>query len=232
MTLDAVVFDFDGLILDTEWAIYESALAAFAAHGHTLTTEAWSTIIGTNSEEDGSWWDTVCAAAGVHDFDQHLFDAAYATSDRSIRDRLPANPGVLELLTALTAAGVPLGIASSSSRAWLDHHISRLELTKHFATLVGADVVGGVGKPAPDVYLRACADLDADPARSVALEDSAHGATAAKAAGMAVVAVPTRLTIHNDFTHVDLVVPSLRDLTVERLAALMDGSTNGRVDPP
>jgi HAD superfamily hydrolase (TIGR01509 family) len=232
MTLDAVVFDFDGLILDTEWAIYESALAAFAAHGHTLTTEAWSTIIGTNSEEDDSWWDTVCAAAGAHDFDQNLFDAAYASSDRSIRDRLPANPGVLELLTALTAAGVPLGIASSSSRAWLDHHISRLDLTEHFATLVGADVVGGVGKPAPDVYLRACADLDADPARSVALEDSAHGATAAKAAGMAVVAVPTRLTIHNDFSHVDLVVPSLRDLTVERLAALMDGSTNGRVAPP
>lgn len=224
MTLEAVVFDFDGLILDTEWAIYESALAAFTAHGHTLTVEAWSTIIGTNSEDDDSWWGTVCAAAGVVDFELALFEAAYATQDRSIRDRLPANPGVPELLAELTDAGVPVGIASSSSRAWLDHHIGRLELTEHFATLVGSDLVGGVGKPAPDVYLKACVDLGADPARSVAIEDSAHGATAAKAAGMAVVAVPSRITIHNDFSHADLVVSSVGDLTLARLTELADGT--------
>jgi putative hydrolase of the HAD superfamily len=224
MTLEAVVFDFDGLILDTEWAIYESAHAAFAAHGHALTTEAWSTIIGTNGDADDSWWHTVCEAAGVQDFDLALFEAAYAAQDRSIRDRLPANPGVVELLATLTDAGVPLGIASSSSRAWLDHHIDRLELAEHFTTLVGSDLVGGVGKPAPDVYLRACADLGADPRRSVALEDSAHGATAAKAAGMAVVAVPSRLTIHNDFSHADLVVSSLLEVTVAHLAALAEGA--------
>lgn len=221
MSLEAVVFDFDGLILDTEWAIFESAVAAFGAHGHTLTIEAWSTIIGTNADDDDSWWPNLCAATGVRDFELALFVAAYEQQDRSIRDRLPANPGVTELLTALTAADVPLGIASSSSRAWLDRHIGRLGLTEHFATLVGSDLVGGVGKPAPDVYLKACADLGADPARSVALEDSAHGATAAKAAGMAVVAVPSRITIHNDFSHVDLVVDSLLDVTVERLASLL-----------
>lgn len=221
MTLDAVVFDFDGLILDTEWAIYESAVAAFAAHGHDLPIEAWATIIGTNGDADDSWWDTVCEAAGVQGFDQALFDAVYEAQDRSIRDRLPALPGVVDLLAALTQAGVPLGIASSSSRAWLDRHIGRLELSEHFGTLVGADLVGGVGKPAPDVYLRACADLDADPARSVALEDSAHGATAAKAAGMTVVAVPSRITRFNDFSHADLVVDSLTDLTVARLDALV-----------
>jgi HAD superfamily hydrolase (TIGR01509 family) len=221
MTLEAVVFDFDGLILDTEWAIFESAVAAFAAHGHVLTIEAWSTIIGTNTDDDDSWWQSLCAATGVSDFDLALFVAVYETQDRSIRDRLPANPGVTELLAELTEAGVPLGIASSSSRAWLDRHIGRLQLTAHFGTLVGSDLVGGVGKPAPDVYLKACADLGADPARSVALEDSAHGATAAKAAGMAVVAVPSRITIHNDFAHADLVVDSLLDLSVDRLASLV-----------
>jgi putative hydrolase of the HAD superfamily len=223
MTLEAVVFDFDGLILDTEWAIYESALAAFAAHGHTLTVEAWSTIIGTNTDEDDTYWERVCAAAGVSDFDQAEFDAVYEAQDRSIRDRLPALPGVVELVEELTEAGVPLGIASSSSRAWLDRHIDRLGLTEHFSTLVGSDLVGGIGKPAPDVYLKACADLGADPRHSVALEDSAHGATAAKAAGMAVVAVPSRITIHNDFAHADLVVDSLADLDLARLAALVGG---------
>jgi HAD superfamily hydrolase (TIGR01509 family) len=221
VTLDAVVFDFDGLILDTEWAIYESALAAFAAHGHELSIEAWSTIIGTNTDVDETWWDDVCQAAGVTGFDRALFDAVYAEQDRSIRDRLPANPGVPELIDELVAAGIPLGIASSSSRGWLEHHTTRLGLAPHFATMVGADVVGGVGKPAPDVYLRACADLGADPARSVALEDSAHGATAAKAAGMAVVAVPSRITIHNDLSHADLVVGSVADLTLARLAELV-----------
>lgn len=218
--LEAVVFDFDGLILDTEWAIYESALAAFAAHGHTLSIEAWSTIIGMSNDTDATWWDQVCDAAGVTGFELALFEAAYEAQDRSIRDRLPALPGVVELIDELVAAGVPLGIASSSSHGWLDRHIGRLELAEHFGTLVGADLVGGVGKPAPDVYLKACADLGADPSRSVALEDSAHGATAAKAAGMTVVAVPSRITRFNDFSHVDLVVDSLLELDVARLEAL------------
>jgi HAD superfamily hydrolase (TIGR01509 family) len=219
--LQAVVFDFDGLILDTEWAIFESAQAAFEAHGHTLTVEAWSTIIGTNGDTDTSWWGTVCAAAGVSDFDLALFEAAYAAQDRSSRDSLPALPGVVDLVEVLAASGVPLGVASSSSRAWLDRHLRRLGLLDRFGTLVGADVVGGIGKPAPDVYLRACADLGADPARSVALEDSAHGATAAKAAGMTVVAVPSRITRFNDFAHADLVVRSLAELDEARLAALV-----------
>lgn len=218
---EAVVFDLDGLILDTEWGIYEAARAAFEAHGHSLTIEAWSTIIGINGAVDDAWWERLCTAAGVTGFDRALFDATYDLQDRSSRDRMPALPGVVGLLTALRDARVPVGIASSSSRGWVSRHVARLELVEHFATLVGADVVGGVGKPAPDVYLRACADLGADPRRSVALEDSAHGTAAAKAAGMAVVAVPSRITIHNDFAQADLVVDSLTELSVDRLAALL-----------
>lgn len=220
MTLEAVIFDFDGLILDTEWAIYESARVAFEMHGHALSVEAWSTVIGTNGDYDGAWWEKVCGAAGVAGFELELFQAAYDAQDRSSRDQLPALPGVVELLDGLSAAGVAMGIASSSSRAWLDRHIGRLELGAHFRTLVGSDVVGGVGKPAPDVYLRACADLGADPTRCVALEDSAHGTTAAKAAGMSVVAVPSRITRFNDFAHADLVVDSLLALDLARLQAL------------
>ena len=164
----------------------------------------------------------MCAAAGVTGFERAQFDAVYEAQDRSIRDRLPALPGVEDLIDALRVVGVPLGVASSSSRAWLDRHLDRLDLAHHFGAIVGADLVGGVGKPAPDVYLKACADLGADPRRSVALEDSANGATAARAAGMFVVAVPSRITVHNDFSHAHLVVGSLAELTVPRLAALVD----------
>jgi HAD superfamily hydrolase (TIGR01509 family) len=220
MTLEAVVFDFDGLIIDSEWAIFETAVAAFAAYGHDLSIEAWATIIGTNGDTDDTWWDTVCEAAGIAGFSQADFEAAYQTQPRD-HDDIPALPGVVELLDELDAAGIPVGIASSSSRAWLERHTGRLGLRARFRTLVGSDVVGGVGKPAPDVYHRACADLGADPARSVALEDSAHGAAAAKAAGMAVVAVPGRITVHNDFSHVDLVVDSLAELAVDTLDAMV-----------
>lgn len=220
MSLEAVVFDFDGLILDTEWAIYESARVAFEMHGHALSVEAWSTTVGTNGDYDDTWWEQMCHAAGVTGFERERFEAAYDAQDRSSRDHLPALPGVVELVEALSEAGVAMGIASSSSRAWLDRHIDRLGLGDHFGTLVGSDLVGGVGKPAPDVYLRACADLGADPTRSVALEDSAHGATAAKAAGMAVVAVPSRITRFNDFAHADLVVDSLLALDLAHLQAL------------
>lgn len=220
MTLEAVVFDFDGLIIDSEWAIFETAVAAFEAHGHTLTVEAWATIIGTNSDVDETWWDTICAASGITGFTQADFEAAYEAQPRE-RDHLPAMPGVLELLDELDGAGIPVGIASSSSRRWLERHTRRLGIYDRFGCLVGSDVVGGVGKPAPDVYVRACADLGADPTRSVALEDSAHGATAAKAAGLAVVAVPGRITIHNDFGHADLVVSSVADVGLDVLAALI-----------
>jgi HAD superfamily hydrolase (TIGR01509 family) len=221
MTLEAVVFDFDGLIIDSEWVIYETAAAAFEAHGHELPLEAWATVVGTNRHDEAEEWAELCAGLGIT-FDRADFDESYEAQDRSNRDTLPALPGVVELVAALAADGVPLAIASSSSRAWLDRHVGRLGLDAHFASLVGADVVGGVGKPAPDVYLRACADLGADPARSVALEDSANGVAAAKAAGMAVVAVPGVVTRSHDLSAADLLVATLEGLTVADLAMLVE----------
>ncbi len=228
MSLEAVVFDFDGLIIDSEWAIYETACAAFAEHGHDLSVEAWGTIVGLGDDDDEAAWTTLCAAMGI-ELDNELFSASYAAQDRSNRDALPLLPGVEVLVDSLVAGGVAIGVASSSSLDWLDRHLGRLGLRPRFGAVIGADLVGGVGKPAPHVYLRACADLGADPARSVALEDSAHGVAAAKAAGMVAVAVPGVLTRAHDLSHADLVVESLTELTVPGLRALVDramGSTS------
>ena len=228
MTLQAVIFDFDGLVMDSEWVIFESARAAFSVHGHDLSVEAWATVVGINDEHDPRWWDSLCEAAGIAGFERAVFDDSYEATDerealRAAMHALPALPGVGVLIDSLTAAGVPLGVASSSSRAWLERNLDRLGVLDRFGTLVGADVVGGVGKPAPDVYLRACADLGAEPAHSVALEDSAHGVTAARAAGMSVVAVPSRVTRFNEFNHADLVIDSLAELDVSRLVRLEAG---------
>jgi HAD superfamily hydrolase (TIGR01509 family) len=230
MNLQAVVFDFDGLIIDSEWVIFESAAAAFAAHGHELRVDAWATVVGTSERDERATWDDLCAACGIEGtFARADFEAAYEAQDRSNRDALPLLPGVRELADALLEAGVGLAIASSSSRAWLDRHVGRLGIGRHFTARVGADLVGGVGKPAPDVYLRACADLGADPARAVALEDSEHGIAAAHAAGMAAVAVPGRVTRSHDFSAADLVVASLTELTLADLDALV--ARNQAADP-
>jgi HAD superfamily hydrolase (TIGR01509 family) len=226
MTLEGVVFDFDGLIMDSEWTIYESARAAFVANGHELPVAAWATIVGTNDDTDDTWWPRLRAAAGTPGFDRSDFDAVYEATEgrealRATMLTLPALPGVEVLVDALTATGHPIGVASSSSTGWLERNLERLGLIDRFATLVGADAVGGVGKPSPDVYLKACADLGVDPRGSVALEDSAHGVTAAKAAGMAAVAVPSRITRFNDFAHADRVVESLEHVTVADLDLLV-----------
>jgi putative hydrolase of the HAD superfamily len=229
MSLEAAVFDFDGLIIDSEWAIYQTACAAFAEHGHDLTVEAWGTIVGLGDDDDEAAWTTLCEAMGI-ELDNAAFSATHAAQDRSNRDSLPLMPGVEVLVDSLVVEGVPIGVASSSSLDWLDRHLGRLGVRPHFGAVIGADVVGGVGKPAPDVYLRACADLGADPGCSVALEDSAHGVAAAKAAGMAVVAVPGVLTRAHDLSRADLVVGSLTELTVPILRALVDQATEA--SPP
>jgi HAD superfamily hydrolase (TIGR01509 family) len=218
---DAIVLDFDGLMIDSEWLIFETARATFAAHGHELTVASWATVVGTNNDLDDSWWDRLCDHAGITGFELADYEATYLAQPREGRFDLPALPGVVELIDEANAGSVPIGVASSSSLDWLDRHLERLGLRDRLGAVIGSDVVGGVGKPAPDVYLRACADLGADPVRSVAIEDSANGVTAAKAAGMVAVAVPSQITRFNDFGHADLVVDSVADLDLDRLSFLL-----------
>lgn len=221
MDLEAVVFDFDGLIVDTEWPIYTTAVAVFGEFGHELPLETWATIVGL-AEGEGGWYDTLCSRLEV-DLARADYDRAYRAQDRSDRDRLPTLPGVVELLDALAEAGVPAGIASSSEVMWLERHLRRLGLLDKFGVLAGVDRVGGAGKPAPDSYLLACRELGADPARSIALEDSAHGVAAAHAAGMKVVAVPSRITRFTSLDEADLVVDTLTNLSLADLEALVSG---------
>jgi HAD superfamily hydrolase (TIGR01509 family) len=216
--VDAVVFDFDGLIVDTEWSIYEMARATFAEFDIDLEVPVWATIVGLAGESD--WWGRLCETNGWA-VDRDDWWRHYDGLDRGFRDHLPVLPGVVELLDDLDAASVPAGIASSSDRDWVAGHLGRLGLLDRFATIAGVDRTGGVGKPQPDSYLLACADLGAQPARSVAIEDSAHGVTAAKAAGMACVAVPSRITRHTDLSAADLTVDSLAELRLPDLSALV-----------
>ena len=213
---DAVVFDFDGLIVDTETPIFQASQIAVASLGHQIGVEAWATVVGLGDDDSFA---ALCRAIGA-DLDRTAYEMAYRAQDKSWRHTQPALPGVITLLDELRAAGVACGISSSSPAEWIEDHLGRLGLRDRFGTIASVDRVGGRAKPAPDSYLLACQDLAANPARTVALEDSAHGIAAALAAGLMVVAVPSHITQHTDLSAAQLTVGSLEDIALADLAAL------------
>jgi HAD superfamily hydrolase (TIGR01509 family) len=215
--LGAVVFDFDGLIVDTETPIFEMCRAALEELGHDITVDRWATVVGLG---DADSWAALCAAVGA-DLEREAYEEVYRRQDRSWYDVVPVMPGVVELLDSLRVAGVPTAVASSSPASWIERHLDRLGLLDRFDSVATEDRVGGRAKPLPDTYLLACRDLGVDPADAVALEDSANGIRAALAAGMAVVSVPSFITSHTDLSAAHHTVPSLTELTVDHLQHLV-----------
>lgn len=219
----AVVFDFDGTLADTEWPIYERARAAIESLGADLTPELWAThAVGASRNEP--WWDDLGPLLGLA-IDQADFDEAVEAVAHIPRafDSAPITPGAAALVDALHRAGSRLAVASGSSRGWVEHHLGRFALTERFPILVGRDHPEvSAGKPAPDLYRVAVSELGVDPRCVVAIEDTARGIESARSAEVgAVVAVPTRLTAHQDLTVADVVVTSLAEVTPGSLAALL-----------
>jgi HAD superfamily hydrolase (TIGR01509 family) len=214
----AVIFDFDGIVLDSETPEYESHRRIFERCGVTLTVDEWCGVIGTWSEgHDEQWFKRLCQqSSGAPGR-----EAYFAERRRIFEAIVPAAPmrGVPELLRQLRDAGIAAAIASSAPARWVVGAVERLGIRPLFDAVVTGDEVAH-RKPAPDVYLEAARRLDVDPARSVAIEDSEPGIAAACAAGMKVVAIPHWLTERHDLSAADLTVAHAGELTVERLTFL------------
>ncbi len=218
MTVRAVVFDFDGLILDTEGPVFHSWRETFEAHGATLTLEEWSDTIGRVNTVDPADW--LAERTGLE------LDDARRAARKARRDELLAAeavlPGVHDWLEDAARLGLAVGVASSSEVDWVAGHLERLGLVDRFACLSCFD--GRLrGKPAPDLYLAACEALGVAPADALAVEDSGNGVAAAKAAGMRCVAVPHDLTRDHDLSGADIVVASLAELPLEEAVARLWG---------
>jgi HAD superfamily hydrolase (TIGR01509 family) len=203
----AVVFDFDGIVLDTETPVYVSWQEAFAAHGAELTLDEWLDEVGSSGVLDLVGMLHARAASAV---DVDTMDA----TRRARRDELlagePVLPGVVRWLDDAEQAGLAIAIASSSQLDWVHGHLTRLGVRDRFGHMSCREE-NVPPKPAPDLYLRACAALAVEPNEALAVEDSANGVTAAKRAGLWCVAVPNRITAGLDFGAADLVVPSLAE---------------------
>jgi HAD superfamily hydrolase (TIGR01509 family) len=211
---EAVIFDFDGLVIDTETVEYQSARLVWAEYGAELGLDRWLPIVGSAHGLD--WIGELIALTG-----QPLDRAELLEERRRHVGELvalaPILPGVLDLLDEAAAARIPCAVASNSPAAWVEGHLDRLGLTHRFVAVVTVDQVAQ-GKPHPEPYQLAVAMAGAAPARSVALEDSEIGVAAASAAGLYTVGVPGPMSLHHDLGAADLVVSSLTQVDLERLA--------------
>lgn len=202
----AVIFDFDGTIADTEWPVYEAARIAHHHHGLALPVEEWVKIVG--SADNPTLEDRLKGRLG-RDPDPEALERAKQLHTEA-REKVPALPGVHDVIEATRTAGRQLSIASSSPMSWVEGHLKRLGLFGHFGALSTRDQVDR-GKPAPDLFLLAAAKLELDPAEVIVIEDSKNGAIAAKAAGMTCIVVPNAITKHDIPTEADMVLDSLLD---------------------
>ncbi|MFI0898417.1 HAD family hydrolase [Streptomyces sp. NPDC020983] len=204
---EAVVFDCDGLLVDTEscWTAAETAI--FAAHGHPFGPEQKALLIGRTLEAAG---EAMAAYLGRPGSGAELGAELLQRVRKELARGAAPLPGAAELVRACRAA-VPVAVASNSPRELLDAALRSAGLADCFTTSFAADEVRSP-KPAPDLYLTACAALGAAPERSVAFEDSATGVAAARAAGLWVAVVPSLpgVDLDHDWLGTSLAEPALQ----------------------
>ncbi|CAN5435886.1 HAD family hydrolase [soil metagenome] len=197
MDLKGIIFDFDGLIVDTESAVYEGWRELYVEHGHDLVLGDYVACVGTTRDFDYDPAASLDALVG-RGLD---WDDLHPRKDRRIREmleRAETLPGVRELLAEAADEGVACAVASSSPHAWVDHWLDRLGLVGSFVSVVCRDDVERA-KPAPDLFLRAAQDLGCGTGEVVVLEDSRNGLLAALAAEIRCVAVPNQITGGSNF---------------------------------
>jgi HAD superfamily hydrolase (TIGR01509 family) len=213
----ALLFDFDGLLLDTETASRAGWQWLYREHGHELPLDKWALMVGTVQGWDP--WGHLEELVGAPLARETLNERRYA-HEISLLEAEELRPGILEYLKAAERLGLKRAIVSSASRAWIDMHLARLEHAVGWDAIVTADQDPERAKPRPTLYLEALRELDVEAADAIAFEDSPNGAKAAKAAGIYVVGIPNAVTRDMGLADTaDTVVDSLAELPPEELLA-------------
>jgi HAD superfamily hydrolase (TIGR01509 family) len=214
----ALVFDFDGLILETETPAYETWAEIYKEHGHELPLDRWFDYIG----REGGFFDAADHLAALlgEGFDREAARKRRDAKKTALVDALDVMVGVREYVAEAKRLGLRLAVASSSSRKWVLGHLERLRLQAEWDAVLTRDDVART-KPAPDLYLGAVKALGVAPQEAVAFEDSRNGIAAAKDAGLLCVAVPNALTAAMDLSRADLRLGSLAETPLERLLAVL-----------
>jgi len=212
----ALLFDFDGTLVDTESVDLRSWQEVFAAHGVQVPLERFALRIGTlNGPDELDELDALLDAP----CDREAVQAGRRARELELLSEESLRPGVREYLDAARELGLALGIVSSSSRSWIADGLARLGVPDRWAVVACADGDRSLCKPSPALYLEALRTVGVAPEEAIAFEDSPNGIAAARAAGIFCVAVPNPVTRSLDLGAADLVVASLADLPPAELLA-------------
>jgi HAD superfamily hydrolase (TIGR01509 family) len=207
--IEAVVFDLDGVLIQTEEVWHDVREGLARERGGRYDRGAQRAMMGMSAPE---WARYMHEHVGVPDPPEQIAAEVVARMEQRYRERLPLIDGAVEAVQRL-ADRWPLGLASSSNRPLIDLVLDRSGLGRSFRATVSSEEVAR-GKPAPDVYLAACRLLGVEPVRAAAVEDSHAGIRSAKAAGMRVVAIPNESfpPDEQELAEADVVLPSLQEL--------------------
>lgn len=222
MGIEAVIFDMDGLLIDSEPLWKEAEIAVFATVGIELTVEMCHATEGFRLDEAVAYWHQQYPWQGksLKQVEQEVMQ----TLTTLLRQRGKAMPGVYEVLERLKSRGIKMGLASSSVMSLIETVVDQLQIRPYFQVLWSAEYEEH-GKPHPAVFLTTAQKMGVDPARVLVFEDSYNGVLAAKRAGMVAVAVPDPSQAHlPKFDIADLKLPSLQAFTDGLLTTFTQGS--------
>ena len=220
--LQALIFDFDGLMVDTESAIFQTWQEIYRDHNHELELSRYVQCVGSHGSDydPGTELDSLVGRK----LDWTTLLGWQHRRNHELLSEMDTRDGIRELLLEAESEGVPCAVASSSSSDWVLGWLERLKLRKSFAHVITRDLVARP-KPAPDLFLLAMERLQVGNRHALVLEDSANGLKAAVSAEVPCVIVPNRVTKGLDFTHARAVVPTLAGLG---LSALREMHTPGK----
>jgi HAD superfamily hydrolase (TIGR01509 family) len=198
--MKALIFDFDGTILDTEVPDFTSWKEMYEEHGAVLPLEIWGPLVGTSGDSFNPYlYLEQCIGKNVEH--ENIRVRRRKRYDEMVEQQTVL-PGIEELLKEAKEAGLKIGLASSSSREWVVGHLTRLKLLDYFDCIRTSDDVAKV-KPDPELYLSALKALGVSAGEAIAIEDSPNGAQAAKRAGIYCIVIPNEVTKYLTFNLVD-----------------------------
>jgi HAD superfamily hydrolase (TIGR01509 family) len=219
----ALIFDFDGLILDTEVPVYQSWQELYLSHGCDLSLDRWLDFVGTNEGDFDPLADLERHLACS--LDRETVGEARRKRETELIARQQVMPGVEQYLSSARTLGLKVALASSASCNWVAGHLERLGFLERFDSILTRDDVTYT-KPSPELFLTALERLEVKAGEAIVFEDSLHGVRAARQAGIYCVAVPNAVTRHLPLDQADYQLNSLSDVSLEWLLEMVNQRVN------
>ena len=215
----ALIFDFDGLILETETPVYEAWRECYKAHGHELDLEQYAACVGS----DESSFDPVTDLEKRHSepIDWNSWTRKRKELIRKLLHDRPPLPGIVQRLEEAVEHGLSCAVASSSPRSWVEPLLDKLKLRHHFKSTHCLDDVEKP-KPDPELFLQAAKALGVEPQEALVFEDSLNGLRAAENAGMPCVVIPNLITKHLEFREASIQLESLEEMSLTEIISRLN----------